>query len=125
MSDIEKEILAVDDRRYKAMVDKDYVTLDKLLADTLRYTHSTARSENKSEYMGVLTSGKVSYTAATRDSIAMSVYGDTVVAHGKVSMQVLAGGETKQLHSMYLNVYVKGAHGWQMVAWASTPIPKA
>jgi hypothetical protein len=125
MSDIEKEILAIDDKRYKAMVEKDYVTLDKILADTLRYTHSTARSENKAEYMGVLTSGTVSYAGATRESCEMTAYGNTVVTHGKVAMQVLVGGEIKQLHSMYLNVWVKGAQGWQMVAWASTPIPKA
>ena len=125
MSDIEKEILAIDDRRYKAMVEKDYVALDKILADTLRYTHSTGRSENKSEYMGMLTSGKVSYSAATRQSVAMTSYGNSVVCHGKIELQVVTGGETKQINSMYLNVWVKGAPGWQMVAWASTPLPKA
>jgi Domain of unknown function (DUF4440) len=125
MSDIEKEILAIDDKRYKAMVEKDYVTLDKIFADTLRYTHSTGRSENKAEYMGMLTSGKVAYTAATRQSVAMTVYGDTVVCHGKIELQVLAGGEARQINSMYLNVWVKGVQGWQMVAWASTPVPKA
>jgi len=26
---------------------------------------------------------------------------------------------------VYLNVWVKGADGWKMVAWASTPVPKA
>jgi len=124
MSDIEKEILAADDRRYKAMVDKDYVALDKILADTLRYTHSTGRSENKAEYMGMLTSGKVSYNGATRQSVAMTAYGNTVVCHGKIELQVFTGGENKQINSMYLNVWVKGAQGWQMAAWASTPLPK-
>ena len=125
MSDIEKEILAIDDKRYKAMVEKDYVTLDKIFADTLRYTHSTGRSENKAEYMGMLTSGKVAYTAATRQSVAMTVYGDTVVCHGTIELQVLANGETRHLSSAYLNVWVKGDNGWQMAAWASTPLPKA
>jgi ketosteroid isomerase-like protein len=124
MSDIEKEILAIDDKRYKAMVDKDYVSLDKILADTLRYTHSTGRSENKAEYMAMLTSGKVNYSAATRQSVDMTAYGNTVVCHGKVELQVFIGGENKQINSMYLNVWVKGAQGWQMVAWASTPLPK-
>ena len=124
MSTYETEILAADDARYKAMVAKDYVALDKILADTLRYTHSTGRSENKSEYMGILTSGKVTYLSATRQSIAMSAYGNTVVCHGKIELQVLANGETRQINSMYLNVWVKSDKGWQMVAWASTPTPK-
>ncbi len=125
MSDIEKEILAIDDKRYKAMVEKDYVTLDKIFADTLRYTHSTGRSENKSEYMGMLTSGKVAYVKATRESCDMTVHGDSVVSWGRIALQVLAGGEIKHISSMYLNVWVKGADGWKMVAWASTPVPKA
>lgn len=125
MSNYETQILAIDDARYKAMVAKDYVALDKILADTLRYTHSTGRSENKSEYMGILTSGKVAYLEATRQSIAMSSYGNTVVCHGKIELQVLANGETRQINSMYLNVWVNGDKGWQMVAWASTPMPKA
>ncbi len=125
MSDYEKEILSIDDARYKAMVAKDYVTLDKILADTLRYNHSTGRSENKNEYMAILTSGKVSYAAATRKSIAMTSYGNTVVCHGTIELQVLANGETRHLNSAYLNVWVKGDNGWQMAAWASTPLPKA
>ena len=29
----------------------------------------------------------------------------------------------KLLNSRYTNVWIKGAKGWQMVVWQSTPIP--
>jgi hypothetical protein len=44
MSDaIKAEIRKLEDRRFQAMIDSDFDTLDKLLGDGLIYTHSTAR----------------------------------------------------------------------------------
>ena len=35
----------------------------------------------------------------------------------------LIDGKPKIMNSRYSDVWVKGAKGWQMVAWQSTPIP--
>ncbi len=37
--DAKQEILALEDRRYKAMVEADMKTLDELFDDDLAYTH--------------------------------------------------------------------------------------
>ena len=45
MSDtIKAEIKNLEDRRFQAMIDSDFATLDKLLGENLIYTHSTAQS---------------------------------------------------------------------------------
>ena len=53
----------------------------------------------------------------------IQVYGDTVVVTGQTKMDAIVEGKTKLLNSRYTNVWVKGAKGWQMVVWQSTPIP--
>ena len=48
MSDaIKAEIKRLEKRRFQAMIDSDFDTLDKLLGDDLIYTHSTAQSDTR------------------------------------------------------------------------------
>jgi ketosteroid isomerase-like protein len=51
------------------------------------------------------------------------VHGDCVVVTGHSRIELLADGKPKTLNSAYTNVWVKGAKGWQMVVWQSTPLP--
>jgi ketosteroid isomerase-like protein len=51
------------------------------------------------------------------------VHGDCAVVTGQVRIELLADGKPKTLNSAYTNVWIKGAKGWQMVAWQSTPLP--
>jgi hypothetical protein len=52
MSDaIKAEIKQLEDRRFQAMIDSDFDSLDKLLGDDLIYTHSTAQSDTRAEYI--------------------------------------------------------------------------
>ena len=46
-----------------------------------------------------------------------------VMVTGHVKMDVLIDGNSKLLNSRYTKVWIKGAKGWQMVAWQSTPAP--
>jgi hypothetical protein len=39
------------------------------------------------------------------------------------TIDAIVEGKPKLLNSRYTNVWVKGAKGWQMVVWQSTPIP--
>jgi hypothetical protein len=58
MSDaIKAEIRKLEDRRFQAMIDSDFDTLDKLLGDGLIYTHSTAQSDTRAEYIALCKKG--------------------------------------------------------------------
>jgi Domain of unknown function (DUF4440) len=50
---IKAEIKNLEDRRFQAMIDSDFDTLDKLLGDDLIYTHSTAQSDTRAEYIAL------------------------------------------------------------------------
>lgn len=53
---IAREILALEDQRYRAMVDGDLATLERLLADGLVYTHSSSAVDGKASYLESLRS---------------------------------------------------------------------
>jgi ketosteroid isomerase-like protein len=116
-------IRELEDRRYRAMCEADAATLDKLLADTLVYTHSYGGADSKASYLEGIRAKKWVYQKVERPKENIQVHGDCAVVTGQVRIQLLSEGKPKTLNSAYTNVWIKGAKGWQMVAWQSTPLP--
>ena len=114
----------LEDQRYRAMCEADAATLDKLLADSLVYTHSYGGADGKASYLDGIRAKKWQYQKIERPKEHIEVYGEgTVVVSGQVRIELLSDGKPKTLNSAYTNVWIKGPKGWQMVAWQSTPLP--
>lgn len=116
-------IRKLEDERYRAMCEGDAQTLEKLLADTLVYTHSYGGSDGKASYLEGVRAKKWVYRKIERPKENIQVHGDCAVVTGQVRIELLADGKAKTLNSAYTNVWIKGPKGWQMVAWQSTPLP--
>lgn len=116
-------IRQLEDRRYRAMCEADAATLDQLLAETLVYTHSYGGADSKASYLDGIRAKKWVYRRIERPKEDIQVHGDCAVVTGQVRIELLADGKPKTLNSAYTNVWIKGAKGWQMVAWQSTPLP--
>jgi len=116
-------IRKLEDQRFKAMVDADAATLEKLLADSLVYTHSYGGSDSKASYMDGIRSKKWQYRKIERPVENIQLHGDCAIVTGRVKIELLSDGKPKTLNSAYTNVWIKGQKGWQMVAWQSTPLP--
>jgi ketosteroid isomerase-like protein len=122
MADIKSTIHDLETRRFKAMCEADAATLGQLLADGMVYTHSNATTDGKASYIAGVKSKKWQYRQIDRPVEDIQVHGDTVVVTGQVRIDILIDGKPKIMNSRYTDVWVKGAKGWQMVAWQSTPI---
>jgi hypothetical protein len=121
---IKAEIRKLEDRRFKAMIDGDLDSLEKLLGDHLVYTHSTSQSDNRAEYISLCKKGVFKYLKIERPVENIQVYGEnTVVVTGHIKIEAVIEGKPKLLNSRYTDVWIKGPNGWQMVVWQSTPIP--
>ncbi len=120
---IQHEIRALEDRRYRAMIDGDVAALETLLGDDLVYTHSTSLVDSKGTYLEKLRSKKVVYRKAERTNETIQIHGNTAVLTGEVRLEVLVDGRPRALRSRFTNVWAKRPRGWQMVAWQSTPLP--
>jgi ketosteroid isomerase-like protein len=123
MADLKQTIRQLEDRRFRAMVEADAAALEELLADSMIYTHSSATTDGKASYIAGVRSKKWQYRKIERPVEEIQVYGDTAVVAGQVRIDILVEGQPKIMNSRYTDVWVKGAKGWQMVAWQSTPIP--
>ena len=123
MADLKQTIRQLEDRRFRAMVEADAAALEELLADSMIYTHSSATTDGKASYIAGVRSKKWQYRKIERPVEEIQVYGDTAVVAGQVRIDIVVEGQAKNMNSRYTDVWVKGAKGWQMVAWQSTPIP--
>jgi ketosteroid isomerase-like protein len=122
MDQIKQTLRELESRRFRAMIEADTVTLEALLADGMVYTHSSATTDGKASYIAGVKSKKWQYRQIDRPVEDIQVHGDTVVITGQVRIDILIDGKAKIMNSRYTDVWVKGAKGWQMVAWQSTPM---
>lgn len=116
-------MLRADEARYEAMVKGDLAALDRLLSPALTYTHSSAHTENKEEYLASLASGRVRYLATQRDTVSVRLLENAAILEGRVILSADVDGVTRRLDNKFLSVWTCADHAWQLIAWASTPIP--
>ena len=116
-------IIDLDKKRMSAMADKDYATLNEVLADDLIYTHSSARLDTKASLVGNMQSGSTVYTSVVPSDVTAQDLGDAVVLTGSCRIGVNAGGRPNSFGVRFTDVYANRNGSWQMVTWQSTRLP--
>jgi hypothetical protein len=116
-------VIELDKKRMTAMAQKDYTSLNEILADDLVYTHSSARLDTKQSLIGNMQSGSTVYTAVVPSDVKAQDLGDTVVLTGSCRISVNAGGRPNNFGVRFTDVYAKRGGRWQMVTWQSTRLP--
>ena len=97
-------IIELDKKRMTAMAERDYATLNELIADDLVYTHSTARLDTKQSLIGNMQSGSTVYTAVVPSGVAAQDLGDAVVLTGTCRISVNAGGRANNFGVRFTDV---------------------
>ena len=122
-TEIEREVMAADDARVKALLAADYDAAEKLFADELTYVHSNGSLDTKQSYMQGLRAGNSRYAEMNMFDMSVRAYGETAVLSGKFTAKVIIGGGAREanLLSRVLMVWTKRDGAWQLVAWESTP----
>ena len=121
-----QDILALENRRYAAMVAGDLATLGELLADDLVYTHSNAVVDSKASYIDGVRTKKWNYKAVERLVEDILLLGDGSVARVSGHVRLTLGnpdGSTRTVNGRFLNMWEKRSNIWKFVAWQSTPMP--
>lgn len=106
-----------------AVVKGDHATLDRLLADDLIYTHSSAAVENKSVYFGKLKAGTLKYESLQHEEIVVKTYGDSAVLHCKVRMKGVSDGAPFTAYAVMTHFWVKQGGAWKLAAHQATRLP--
>jgi ketosteroid isomerase-like protein len=116
----DKDILATLDTWKQAMLKGDATTLDKLYHKDLAYTHSSAKTETKSESIANATKPGSVYKALEYRDLVTHAYGNTAIVKGKFDITNGAGALT---HLDVLMVWIKSPQGWQLVARQAVKLP--
>jgi ketosteroid isomerase-like protein len=122
-TDLAGRIAALEDARYRAMIAGDLKELGRYLSDRLTYTHSTALTEGKAEYLASVAKGVFKYRDIKISERQVRAAGDAALVTGRITIDILIDGQPKLLQSRFLNVWVEEGGDWRMIAWQSTPIP--
>src|SRR6201997_451762 len=98
-------IIALDKKRMSAMAEKDYATLNEVLADDLIYTHSSARLDTKQSLIGNMQSGSTVYNAVEPSDVTAQDLGSAVVLTGVARIRVTSGGKPNAFAVRFTDVY--------------------
>lgn len=120
---IDDEVLALDRRRFKAMIAGDVGELEQLLHRDLKYTHSSGAVDSKESYIRGVREKLWDYRSIDVSNAVMTVYGDTALLHCRLQIDLNRKGVPRQVDSVALSVWIKHEGRWQVVAVHSTPYP--
>jgi len=123
MIQLADRIAALETARYQAMIAGDLEALSRLLSDRLTYTHSTALTESKTEYLASVAKGVFRYRDIKVSEREIREAAGAVLVTGRITIDILIDGQPKLLQSRFLNVWVEEGGDWRMIAWQSTPLP--
>jgi Domain of unknown function (DUF4440) len=117
------DVLAAEDARYRAMLDADLDTLDRLCADEVSYAHSSGVRDTKQEYFAKVRSGYYVYHRIDHPVERVEVLGDTAIVVGRMTADLSVDGTPKTIDNLSLAVWTRTAGGWRLLAYAPTRLP--
>ena len=125
MGKAEQQVLQAEKDRFAAMVKGDRAALEKLLADDLTYTHSTALLESKEQFLKSVTSGNIDYVSIVPSEAdwKIRVNGNTAVVNGVAAVNVIDTGKDRKIRIRFTTVQGNRGGAWQLLAWQSTVVP--
>ena len=118
------DILALEQRRFKAMIAGDAGELETLLHRDLKYTHSSGAVDSKDSYTRGVREKLWDYQSIKTSSETVSVHDDTALVHCRLQIDLEVKGAPRQVDSIALTVWIKDEGRWQVLAVHSTPYPK-
>jgi ketosteroid isomerase-like protein len=121
-----QQILQAERALYRAMIAKDYATLERILSPQLVYVHSTAVAETREEYLAGVAKGLYEYeTVATRDA-QVRIYGRMALIDGICDMRVGSASKPAELiHLLFVLVWSRDGEDWRLEHRHATRMPAA
>jgi hypothetical protein len=116
---LEKKILDLEKQRIAAMVKKDIVTLDALLADDMSYTHSGGTTDTKASFIKLIKE-RGRYLGVDYSNTQVITSGaNAVIVRGVAQIRL---ENTPAYPVIFVDMWVLRDGTWKMVAWQATRV---
>ena len=119
-----RAVLAAEDRRYDALLGPDLPALERLFHERLSYAHSSGVRDTKAEYLAKIENGYYVYSRIDHPVERVDVLGDSAVVVGRMTADLTVDGTAKTIDNLALAVWTRAEGEWQLIAYASTPLPR-
>jgi ketosteroid isomerase-like protein len=106
-------VKAISDLR-KALLEKDSVTVTRLLADDVQYGHSNGLVETKSMFISAMMTGKIKYFSLVPSEEVIRMYGKTAIVRNNLKAAIFYEGKDLNLDMKVVQVWQRSANGWQL-----------
>lgn len=120
----EQRVLACEAARGRALVARDFDTLEKLLADELLHVHSTGRIHGKAAYLDYVR-GPLCFLSVERRELKVHMLGEAAMMTGTMSnvMQPPGPAAPVTVESHVVQLWLPRATGWQLAMFQATRLP--
>ena len=125
-SPAEQQVLQAEKDRFAAMIKADRAALEKILADDLTYTHTTALFESKKQFIKSVTSGTIDYVSIvpSESDWKVRINGNTAIVNGVAAVNVIDTGKDIKIKIRYTTIHTNRGGTWQLQAWQATRFPQ-
>lgn len=122
----DQAVLQAEKDRFAAMIKGDRPALEKLLADDLTYTHSSALFETKEQFIKSVTSGNIDYVSIepSETDWKVRVDGNTAIVNGVAAVNVIDTGKDLKIKVRFTTLHTNRGGTWQLRAWQATRFPQ-
>ena len=122
-SDIEKQVMAVEQARTVALEHSDVAALQRIMADDVTYVHASGKVDTKQSYLEAIRSGQLHYISWRPMHLQVRALGTSAVIDGEYAVRVTDARVQPNpfdINIFILSVYERRNGEWQQIAWQST-----
>jgi hypothetical protein len=123
-STAEAELLAVQQERFEAAIFKDISKLEQMVAEEVRYCHTTGAVDTKASYLETVRTGGIGWLEVHPIGMEARIYGDVGIIAGEVKQKITVGGRAEpiDMHIRTIDVYVKRGGRWQLTEFQASNV---
>ena len=123
-TDVEQAVLDRQQQRFAAAMAQDTAALEQMLADELRYCHTTGAVDTKATLLETVRTGRIRWLEMHPSGMVARVYGDVGIVAGEIHQTITVGGREDpiDLHIRTIDVYVKRDGRWQLTEFQASRI---
>jgi len=119
----EQHILALEDRRYEAVLRADFEAFADLCHEELVYAHSNGERDDLGSYMDKCRLGVYVYHRIDHPVEQVKIIGNVALVMGEMQADLTIRGTPTSLDNTALAVWVRAGSSWRLLAYQPTPKP--
>ena len=111
-------------KKYRtALLQKDAGALEQIWVDDYTFTNGAGQTHSKAQRLANLKSGATSLDSISQEEdMKVRIHGNVAVVTSRVIIKGQYSGKQASGQYRSINVWVKGAAGWQLIANQLTPV---